>query len=191
MPRGSDAEVGRCRVRGGATSQCRQASHPAGLNLCASSAVGALMLPRGYYHRPLSTWRRQREVADLAILLRSGPQDTTHGSTRCRKSLAHPQRDTLRVSGRSTKTHLVIEVKKTHRAAGSANRQQRELMMAAAHELTPALGASCGLYAMGLWRGSSCTQLARSPRTWMDRQHRARTRSRRPWPWTPRDNRRG
>lgn len=74
--------------------------------------IGALMRREGVYSSSLSTWRRQREAADLAALApqKRGPKvdagraDALH--------IAQLTRDNDRLRSQLDKAHLVIEVQK-------------------------------------------------------------------------------
>lgn len=74
--------------------------------------IGALMRREGVYSSSLSTWRRQREAADLAALApqKRGPKvdparaDALH--------IAHLTRDNDKLRSQLDKAHLVIEVQK-------------------------------------------------------------------------------
>lgn len=74
--------------------------------------IGALMRREGVYSSSLSTWRRQREMADLAALApqKRGPKvdparaDALH--------IAHLTRDNDKLRSQLDKAHLVIEVQK-------------------------------------------------------------------------------
>lgn len=74
--------------------------------------IGALMRREGVYSSSLSTWRRQREVADLAALApqKRGPK---HDPVRADALLiAQLTRDNLRLQTSLNKANLVIEVQK-------------------------------------------------------------------------------
>jgi len=74
--------------------------------------IGALMRREGVYSSSLSTWRRQREVADLAALApkKRGPKaDPNRADTLL---IAQLTRDNLRLQSSLDKAHLVIEVQK-------------------------------------------------------------------------------
>ena len=74
--------------------------------------VGALMRREGVYSSSLSTWRRQREAADLAALAphKRGPKaDPARIDARSLAQVTR-ERDHLRVE--LDKAHLVIEVQK-------------------------------------------------------------------------------
>jgi transposase len=74
--------------------------------------VGALMRREGVYSSSLSTWRRQREAADLAALApqKRGPKaDPNRADTLL---IAQLTRDNLRLQSSLDKAHLVIEVQK-------------------------------------------------------------------------------
>lgn len=74
--------------------------------------IGALMRREGVYSSSLSTWRRQREAAELAALApqKRGPRaDPNRADTRL---IAQLTRDNLRLQSSLDKAHLVIEVQK-------------------------------------------------------------------------------
>jgi transposase-like protein len=74
--------------------------------------IGALMRREGVYSSSLSTWRRQREVADLAALApqKRGPKvDPNRADTQL---IAQLRRDNLRLQGSLDKANLVIDVQK-------------------------------------------------------------------------------
>ena len=74
--------------------------------------IGALMRREGVYSSSLSTWRRQREMADLAALApqKRGPKaDPNRADTLL---IAQLTRDNLRLQSSLDKAHLVIEVQK-------------------------------------------------------------------------------
>lgn len=74
--------------------------------------IGALMRREGVYSSSLSTWRRQREAAELAALApqKRGPKaDPNRADTRL---IAQLTRDNLRLQSSLDKAHLVIEVQK-------------------------------------------------------------------------------
>jgi transposase len=111
-PIGSDSEVvPRARRRTFSNADKRRILHAA--ELCTKPGeVGALMRREGVYSSSLSTWRRQREVADLAALApqKRGPKhdparvDAQHIAQLTR------ERDKLRIE--LDKAQLVIEVQK-------------------------------------------------------------------------------
>ena len=74
--------------------------------------VGALMRREGVYSSSLSTWRRQREVADLAALApqKRGPKADPARIDALQIAQLTRERDKLRVE--LGKAHLVIEVQK-------------------------------------------------------------------------------
>jgi transposase-like protein len=125
--------------------------------------IGALMRREGVYSSSLSTWRRQREAADLAALApqKCGPKadpdraDVLH--------IAQLTRENERLKSRLDKAMLGDRSpKKTCCLVGPhARRQRREDVMAAVRELTPALGADAACRAVGLWRGAPARQQAR------------------------------
>lgn len=74
--------------------------------------IGALLRREGVYSSSLSTWRGQREAADLAALTpqRRGPKaDPSRADTLL---IAQLTRDNLRLQSNLDKAHLVIEVQK-------------------------------------------------------------------------------
>jgi transposase-like protein len=74
--------------------------------------IGALMRREGVYSSSLSTWRRQREVADLGALAaqKRGPKvDPNRADTLL---IAQLRRDILRLQSNLDKANLVIEVQK-------------------------------------------------------------------------------
>jgi transposase-like protein len=110
---GSDSEVvARARRRTFSNADKRRILQAA--DLCTKPGeIGALMRREGVYSSSLSTWRRQREVADLAALApqKRGPKvdaaarvDALHIAQLTR------ERDKLRVE--LDKAQLVIEVQK-------------------------------------------------------------------------------
>ena len=113
IPAGSDCEVvARARRRTFSNADKRRILQAA--DLCTKPGeIGALMRREGVYSSSLSTWRRQREAADLAALApqQRGPQvdaaarvDALHITQLTR------ERDKLRVE--LDKAQLVIEVQK-------------------------------------------------------------------------------
>ena len=112
IPPGSDSEVvPRARRRTFTNADKRRILQAA--DLCTKPGeVGALMRREGVYSSSLSTWRRQREAADLAALapLKRGPKadparvDAQHIAQLTR------ERDKLR--DELAKANLVIEVQK-------------------------------------------------------------------------------
>jgi transposase-like protein len=74
--------------------------------------IGALMRREGVYSSSLSSWRRQREVADLAALApqKRGPKaDPNRADVLL---IAQLTRDNLRLQSSLDKANLVIEVQK-------------------------------------------------------------------------------
>ena len=113
IPPGSDSEVvARARRRTFTNADKRRILQAA--DLCTKPGeVGALMRREGVYSSSLSTWRRQREVADLAALApqRRGPKADTAARADARHiAQLTRERDKLRVE--LDKAHLVIEVQK-------------------------------------------------------------------------------
>src|SRR5258706_4217284 len=74
--------------------------------------VGALMRREGVYSSSLSTWRRQREAADLAALApqKRGPKSDPQRAEM--QHIAQLTRDNQRLQSRLDKALLVIEVQK-------------------------------------------------------------------------------
>ena len=74
--------------------------------------VGALMRREGVYSSSLSTWRRQREAADLAALapVKRGPKADPHRAETAQISQLIRERDALK--SRLDKALLVIDVQK-------------------------------------------------------------------------------
>jgi transposase len=74
--------------------------------------IGALMRREGVYSSSLSTWRRQREAADLAALApqKRGPKVDPHRAEALH--IAQLTRDNDRLKDRLAKALLVIEVQK-------------------------------------------------------------------------------
>ena len=112
IPRGSDSEVvPRARRRTFSNADKRRILQAT--DLCTKPGeVGALMRREGVYSSSLSTWRRQREAADLAAL---APQKRGPKADPARIDAQHiaqltRERDHLRVE--LDKAQLVIEVQK-------------------------------------------------------------------------------
>ena len=74
--------------------------------------IGALMRREGVYSSSLSTWRRQREAADLAALapVKRGPKDDAGRADALQ--IAQLKRDNDQLKSRLDKALLVIEVQK-------------------------------------------------------------------------------
>jgi transposase len=74
--------------------------------------IGALMRREGVYSSSLSTWRRQREAADLAALapLKRGPKADPHRAETLHIAQLTRERDNFK--SRLDKALLVIEVQK-------------------------------------------------------------------------------
>ncbi len=109
---GSDSEVvPRARRRSFTTADKRRILQAA--DACTKPGeVGALMRREGVYSSSLSTWRRQREAADLAALApqKRGPKaDASRVDTQLIARLTR-ERDQLRTE--LDKAQLVIEVQK-------------------------------------------------------------------------------
>ena len=112
IPPGSDSEVvPRARRRTFTNADKRRILQAA--DLCTKPGeVGALMRREGVYSSSLSTWRRQREVADLAALApqRRGPKADPARVDALQIAQLTRERDKLRVE--LDKAQLVIEVQK-------------------------------------------------------------------------------
>ena len=111
-PLGSDAEVvARARRRSFTNADKRrilQAAHA-----CTEPGeIGALMRREGVYSSSLSTWRRQREAADLAALApqKRGPKVDVGRADAQQIAQLTRERDKLQVQ--LDKANLVIEVQK-------------------------------------------------------------------------------
>jgi transposase-like protein len=74
--------------------------------------IGALMRSEGVYSSSLSTWRRQREAADLAALApqKRGPKPDPHRAEALHIAQLTRERDRLKIE--LDKARLVIEVQK-------------------------------------------------------------------------------
>ncbi len=111
-PPGSDSEVvPRARRRTFSNADKRRILQAA--DLCTKPGeVGALMRREGVYSSSLSTWRRQREVAELAALApqRRGPKADPARVDALQIAQLTRERDKLRVE--LGKAQLVIEVQK-------------------------------------------------------------------------------
>ncbi len=109
---GSDTEVvARARRRTFTNADKRRILHAA--DLCTQPGeVGALMRREGVYSSSLSTWRRQREAADLAALApqKRGPKADPARIDANYLAQVTRERDHLRVE--LDKAHLVIAVQK-------------------------------------------------------------------------------
>ena len=112
FPPGSDSEVVPCaRRRTFSNADKRRILQAA--DLCTKPGeVGALMRREGVYSSSLSTWRRQREAADLAALAprKRGPKADPARVEALLVAQLTRERDKLRVE--LDKAQLVIEVQK-------------------------------------------------------------------------------
>ena len=112
VPPGSNSEVvPRARRRTFTNADKRRILQAA--DLCTKPGeVGALMRREGVYSSSLSTWRRQREVADLAALApqKRGPKADPARIDTLQIAQLTRERDKLRVE--LGKAQLVIEVQK-------------------------------------------------------------------------------
>ena len=113
IPPGSDSEVVPRARRRTFTSADKRRILQAADRCTRPGEVGALMRREGVYSSSLSTWRRQREAADLAALApqKRGPK-VDAGARIDAQQIARltRERDTLRVE--LDKAQLVIEVQK-------------------------------------------------------------------------------
>ena len=113
IPPGSDCEVvARARRRTFSNADKRRILQAA--DLCTKPGeIGALMRREGVYSSSLSTWRRQREAADLAALApqKRGPKvDAAARADALHIAQLTRERDKLRIE--LDKAQLVIEVQK-------------------------------------------------------------------------------
>lgn len=112
IPRGSESEVvPRARRRTFTNADKRRILQAA--DLCTKPGeIGALMRREGVYSSSLSTWRRQREAADLAALApqKRGPKADPSRADALQIAQLTRERDKLRVE--LDKAQLVIEVQK-------------------------------------------------------------------------------
>ena len=114
VPSGSGSEcevVARARRRTFTNADKRRILKAA--DLCTKPGeVGALMRREGVYSSSLSTWRRQREVADLAALAphKRGPKADPARIDAHNLAQVTRERDRLRVE--LDKAHLVIAIQK-------------------------------------------------------------------------------
>ena len=111
-PAGADAEVvAHARRRQFSTADKRRILEAA--DRCTlPGEVGALMRREGVYSSSLSTWRRQRESADLAALApqKRGPKVDPHRAETLHIAQLTRERDSLK--SRLDKALLVIDVQK-------------------------------------------------------------------------------
>lgn len=111
-PRGADTEVVPRARRRHFTNADKRRILEAADRCTRPGEIGALMRREGVYSSSLSTWRRQREAADLGALApqKRGPKadpgraDALH--------IAQLTRDNDKLKGRLDKALLVIEVQK-------------------------------------------------------------------------------
>jgi transposase len=112
IARGSDSEVvPRARRRTFSNAEKRRILQEA--DRCTQPGeIGALMRREGVYSSSLSTWRRQREAADLAALApqKRGPKANASRADALQIAPLTRERDKLRVE--LEKAQLVIEVQK-------------------------------------------------------------------------------
>jgi transposase-like protein len=112
QPPGTDSEVvPRARRRQFSNADKRRILEAA--DRCTKPGeIGALMRREGVYSSSLSTWRRQREAADLAALApqKRGPKVDANRTEALH--IAHLTRENERLKHRLDKAMLVIEVQK-------------------------------------------------------------------------------
>ncbi|AVR87110.1 hypothetical protein Tharo_2654 [Thauera aromatica K172] len=74
--------------------------------------IGALLRREGVYSSSLSTWRRQREAAELAALApqKRGPKPDPAAAEA--RQIAQLMRENERLKSQLDKAHLIIEVQK-------------------------------------------------------------------------------
>jgi transposase InsO family protein len=128
--------------------------------------IGALMRREGVYSSSLGTWRRQPEAADLAALApdKRGPKVPANRAESLHIAELTRERDGYK--SRRDKALLVIDVQKNYSLVGQSDRRQRrQAVMAAVHELTPALGTGAACRALGLWRGAPAQHRLQAHRT--------------------------
>ena len=111
-PPGSDSEVvARARRRTFSNADKRRILQAA--DLCTKPGeIGALMRREGVYSSSLSTWRRQREAAELAALApqKRGPKPDPAAAEA--RQIAQLMRENERLKSQLDKAMLVIEVQK-------------------------------------------------------------------------------
>ncbi len=111
-PRDSDSEVvPRARRRSFTNADKRRILQAA--DRCTQPGeIGALMRREGVYSSSLSTWRRQREAADVAALApqKRGPKADARRADALQ--IAQLTRDNDKLKGQLDKANLVIEVQK-------------------------------------------------------------------------------
>jgi transposase-like protein len=108
----SDAEVVPRARRRQFSSADKQRILQAVDNCTKPGEIGALMRREGVYSSSLSTWRRQRETADLAALapVKRGPKTDPHRAQTLHIAQLTSERDSLQ--SRLDKALLVIDVQK-------------------------------------------------------------------------------
>jgi transposase-like protein len=111
-PREADAEVVPRARRRSFTNADKRRILQAAARCTQPGEIGALMRREGVYSSSLSTWRRQREAADLGALApqKRGPKaDAGRADT---QQIAQLTRDNDKLQSRLDKALLVIEVQK-------------------------------------------------------------------------------
>jgi transposase-like protein len=109
---GSDSEVVAHAQRRHFTSAQKRRILEAADRCTQPGEIGALMRREGIYSSSLSTWRRQREAADLAALApqKRGPKTDPHRAETAHIAQLTRERDDLK--SRLDKALLVIDVQK-------------------------------------------------------------------------------
>ena len=111
-PSGTGTEVVACAGRRSFTNADKRRILQAADRCTQPGEIGALMRREGVYSSSLSTWRRQREAADLAAL---GPQKRGPKNDAGRADalqIAQLTRDNDKLKSQLDKALLVIEVQK-------------------------------------------------------------------------------
>ena len=111
-PRDADSEVVPRARRRRCTNADKRRSLQAADRCTPPGEIGALMRREGVYSSSLSTWRRQREAADLAALApqKRGPKTDTGRADA--QQIAQLTRDNDKLKGQLDNANLVIEVQK-------------------------------------------------------------------------------
>lgn len=111
-PEATDTEVVACTRRRSFTNADKRRILQAADRCTQPGEIGALMRREGVYSSSLSTWRRQREAADLAALapVKRGPKDDAGRADALQ--IAQLKRDNDQLKSRLDKALLVIEVQK-------------------------------------------------------------------------------
>ncbi len=130
--------------------------------------IGALLRREGVYWSSPSTWRRQREAADLAALApqKRGPKPDPAAAEA--RQIAQLMRENERLKSQLDKAHLVIEVQKKLLPCWAVRSTTRTTSHdARRRRAAPTLGMAAACRAVGLWRGApgrgAHTRAPRSP----------------------------